>query len=603
MGGQESNRIIERLNSTYDSYKDIINDKNELERRFDEDLTYNDKILLENNTNNIGYDYLCNKIRLLNKFEKERKKKETETKTYYIHVESDESKRIREQYNLEERNRQNASNELPLFLDKIKIDFIPLLDKNISKIKEKIKDKINKYPRNYLKIFLQNLIQNENIINKLINDLIKKSEEMLSNYYIKSNHCNIVIIGISGVGKSTLINEILDFKESEGAKTGIGNRITEKFNEYISDKRKGLRLIDSQGIELNGNDINKVFISTKELIEKRAREGNPDKLINCIWYCVKSSNLRFQEKEKEILTLLMNQYDDNKLPIIIVLTQNYDDEETEIMTKFIKDEFKFLEREITIVPVVAKEKIIKNRKNKIIIKKDGIKDLIKISFEKSQKAIYPAVIKSIQQKIIQIFEIHSQHNKEKLKINLKEIEEKILNEITENDKIEYNISKFSLLFESSLNIFFEIPSVSEKSKEEINNYLVNLCEWCIGTLNDIMVDLVKENSYELSRLLLNEQTRVKNAYNVQKSLNGEKTLDQYRNEAENELKSYILNKIYYLAVKDIYNIINKYIVEISVEIMNEQFNKIISEFKNIISDEKIKEISNKILQDIINAQE
>ena len=118
-----------------------------------------------------------------------------------------------------------------------------------------------------------------------------------------------------------------------------------------------MRIIDSQGIELEGNDINKVFISTKELIENRAREGNPDKLINCIWYCFKSSSLRFQEKEKDIVTLLMNQYDDNNLPIIFVITQNYDDEESEIMTKFIKDEFRFLERELAIAPVVAKEKI------------------------------------------------------------------------------------------------------------------------------------------------------------------------------------------------------------------------------------------------------
>ena len=32
----------------------------------------------------------------------------------------------------------------------------------------------------------------------------------------------------------------------------------------------------------------------------------------------------------------MNQYDDNNLPIIIVITQNYDDEATETMTYFIK---------------------------------------------------------------------------------------------------------------------------------------------------------------------------------------------------------------------------------------------------------------------------
>ena len=43
----------------------------------------------------------------------------------------------------------------------------------------------------------------------------------------------------------------------------------------------------------------------------------------------------------------------------------------------------------------AKDKIITNKKNELIIEKDGIEELIKISYEKSQKAILPAIIKSV----------------------------------------------------------------------------------------------------------------------------------------------------------------------------------------------------------------
>ena len=77
------------------------------------------------------------------------------------------------------------------------------------------------------------------------------------------------------------------------------------------------------------------------MIEKKVREGDPDKLIHCIWYCFKSSNLRFEDIEKETVFLLMNQYDDNNLPIIIVITQNYDDQATETMTNIIKNEVLF----------------------------------------------------------------------------------------------------------------------------------------------------------------------------------------------------------------------------------------------------------------------
>ena len=50
------------------------------------------------------------------------------------------------------------------------------------------------------------------------------------------------------------------------------------------------------------------------------------------------------------------------------------------------------------MPVIAKDKIMGNKNNQIIMEKDGIEDLIKISFEKSQKAIYPAILKSIKKR-------------------------------------------------------------------------------------------------------------------------------------------------------------------------------------------------------------
>ena len=124
-------------------------------------------------------------------------------------------------------------------------------------------------------------------------------------------------------------------------------------------------------------NIEAVFNSTKELIEKRARDGDPDKLVHCIWYCLKSDCLRFEDIEKEILARLMNQYEDNSLPIIIVITQNYDDNITETMAKLIQEEFKALKRDIKILPVVAKDYIQIKKNKEIITEKEGIDELIK----------------------------------------------------------------------------------------------------------------------------------------------------------------------------------------------------------------------------------
>ena len=409
-------------------------------------------------------------------------------------------------------------------------------------------------------------------------------------------------MGKTGVGKSTLINGIFDFKENEGAKTGIGRPITQEFGEFMSNKRKGLKIIDSKGIEMGEFNINSIFNLSKELIEKKAAEGKIENLIHCIWYCFKSSNDRFEPIEKETVTLLMNQYTDNNLPIILVITQNYDDEAKKKMTEYIKNEFKFLNREINIMPVIAKEKIIMKKNKEITYEKEGIEELIQVSFEKSQKAIYPAIKKSIEQQIIQMFADNIINNKNKLKDEFKEIIQKSLNEIIENEKLENNISNFSLIIEKTLNVFFEIADISEKSKNDINKFLVDICNWCIERLNDIISSLLKENSNELGLLLINEQVTVKNNHNCQTTLSNEKTAEQYIEESKNFLKPSIINKVYFLTLKYIYNLISEKIVQVSEEVINEQFNSTIPEIRNNISDEKLKQLSNKILKDIIKNQ-
>ena len=472
-------RIRERVIGTVNNIKDNPSSILELSKKIDEGSTEEENKWKKKRE--LGDYYTNTKIEAMtdyfNKKKEEEKNKEEKVRYEYIEVESAQSRRIREQRALQERNRNIASGELPKILGKIKMDFFQQLNEKILKKKEKIKNEINKYSPNNLKSLFQILAENEKIKKKLIEDSKKETETILNKSYENSCHFNILLLGKTGVGKSTLINGIFDFNEKEGAKTGVGKPITQKFDEFTSDKRKCLRIIDSKGIELGDHNINTVFNSAKRLIEKKAFEGDPDKLIHCIWYCFKSDILRFEDIEKDTVSLLMNQYGDNDLPVIIVITQNYDDAATKTMIDLIKNEFKFLNREMVIVPVVAKEQIIEKKKNKLVIQKEGIDDLIKISFEKSQKAIYPAIMKSIQEKICQTFVINTQNKKSKVKNELNEIAQKTLNGITENENIGSSIFKLSPIVEKILHNFFGVPLISEKSKNDIIKFLDNLSKW------------------------------------------------------------------------------------------------------------------------------
>ena len=461
---------------TYNKQEAECKTKEDLGQKIDEGVTNKIKKLFKED-NNFRDHFIVVKDRCLKDFEnkreieelKERLKNRPTTRVEYQYYESEESKYYKQQMRIEEQNRKTASEELPNFLDIVKKDFYRTLNDKVMNIKENIDKQLSDYSTDNLKILSQQICEKEKLMDKLIEYIKKSSELIMEKYFKNSKHFNVLLLGKTGVGKSTLINGTLDLSENEKAKTGVGEPVTKEFDEYTSDKRKGLRLIDSRGIELEGQNIKVVFDSSKKLIEDRAREGDPDKLIHCIWYCFKSSGLRFENCEKEILTLLMNQYDDNNLPIIIVITQNYIAEDTEVMIDYLKKDFQ--NREIIIIPVVAEKKNIGSKKNEIIVKKDGIEELIIESFEKSQKAVLPAVMKSIKEKIIQIFTRNIEIKKNKLKNDIKENIEKILKKIKEQTKIEKSISKLSTIIPIIFNMFLEFELNDENiiNLENIEN--------------------------------------------------------------------------------------------------------------------------------------
>ena len=148
---------------------------------------------------------------------------------------------------------------------------------------------------------------------ELIRELIKKNE---------INHLNLQVIGKTGVGKSTLLNAIFGEKVAEEKK---GEPCTMETKCYESKKYDFLRIYDTRGIEISKDfNIDTVFNETLKEIKNKCEANEPDDLIHCLLYCF--TGTRFERDEGEILVKLRKTYEGKKLPIILVLTQDIEEE-------------------------------------------------------------------------------------------------------------------------------------------------------------------------------------------------------------------------------------------------------------------------------------
>ena len=144
-------------------------------------------------------------------------------------------------------------------------------------------------------------------IENCINQVVGNENE------IRIDYLTVYLVGKSGVGKSTLINEVLRLKKEDCAEEGIGQFITKETKPYVSDSMTFLRLVDSRGIELNKKyGPKQVKKDAEEFIKDQKETNDPNKFVQCICYCLTGD--RFEDSEIELLDSLRLTYEESKIP-------------------------------------------------------------------------------------------------------------------------------------------------------------------------------------------------------------------------------------------------------------------------------------------------
>ncbi|WP_108775555.1 YcjF family protein [Lactimicrobium massiliense] len=129
---------------------------------------------------------------------------------------------------------------------------------------------------------------------------------------------NIIVIGKSGVGKSTLINSLF---RGNFAQAGLGRPVTSEIRKIVK-KDYPLAIYDTPGFELSSGQQKKVKDQVLDIIRKGYASKDVNDAIHCIWYCVNvGGNRTFDSSELEWLHEFTKENKDTRVPIIVVLTQ------------------------------------------------------------------------------------------------------------------------------------------------------------------------------------------------------------------------------------------------------------------------------------------
>lgn len=160
---------------------------------------------------------------------------------------------------------------------------------------------------------------------------------------------NIIIVGKSGVGKSTLINSLF---RGNFAETGLGRPVTDEIRK-IEKKDYPMTIYDTPGFELSKGQQTKVKDEILELINRGFASKDINDTIHCIWYCINvGGNRTFDETE---ITWIRELTENNKIthvPIIVILTQSCPKSKAREMKNLVEQENLDI---IKVVPVLAQD--------------------------------------------------------------------------------------------------------------------------------------------------------------------------------------------------------------------------------------------------------
>lgn len=132
-----------------------------------------------------------------------------------------------------------------------------------------------------------------------------KSQQTAQEHY---GRFNLLIVGRSGVGKSSLINAVFG---RNLARIGVGLPITDGLSYYCDDT---LGIWDSEGFEIG--DSTPPAVRTRQTLDE-IEKSPQDQQISVVWFCIDAHSKRLLPGEIDVIQEISSRC----LPVILVLTK------------------------------------------------------------------------------------------------------------------------------------------------------------------------------------------------------------------------------------------------------------------------------------------
>lgn len=182
---------------------------------------------------------------------------------------------------------------------------------------------------------------------------------------------NVLVLGNSGVGKSTLINAVIG---DDIAKTSFGTRGTTEELAVYESPMVPFRVVDSIGFEPSPIKSLRAIHAVRKWSRSSAQDGNENSRINVIWFCVDGTAAKlFPETIRNFSNSIAMW---KSVPIIAVITKSYSQADRTRNIEMVRQAFRGqrVGRNLrAIVPVVAQTFVVNET---AFAPPEGITDLI-----------------------------------------------------------------------------------------------------------------------------------------------------------------------------------------------------------------------------------